>query len=308
MLFLETSDMFADYSFTKIIHKKIPDKTQKKGYRIEEEEIEDGITEEVFEKIIDIAFCLKHNQKALKDETEPVTFKDLKGWDDNEDFPAVCNMKENYSVQKYVSPEYGIKKWYDTFEEAYEAMLEVNKGWIDKGLRFPPCCGINYEQGSGFSPRAGIDLKSGNIRKPKRVEPYWTKLTCCWEYNLRKGINGKLDEEPEPEPEPEPEVEEESDDEPEPEPEVEDEPEPEPEPQIDPEVEEESDDESDDDSDDENEVSVYCYEYKGTTYIMNEDPDDKTWSKCDVFSMENQERIGTGIRRQNGKIKIFKSV
>lgn len=61
------------------------------------------------------------------------------------------------------------EKWFKTFEEAYNCMLKFNSDWEGKGLERPPCFGINFEFGKGYSPRAGF-----HARKGKRRMKYFT--------------------------------------------------------------------------------------------------------------------------------------
>ena len=51
-------------------------------------------------------------------------------------------------------------RWFKTFGEAYKKMLEYNSFWREKtkgqAVPKPPCFGINFEFGKGYSPRSGI--------------------------------------------------------------------------------------------------------------------------------------------------------
>lgn len=67
--------------------------------------------------------------------------------------------------------------------------------------------------------------------------------------------------------------------------------------------EEETDDDSDDDSDDEDGFkSVTTWEFKGKTYLI----DDEDADSCNVFDFETQDKIGTRTKKSNGKFKLTK--
>ena len=67
--------------------------------------------------------------------------------------------------------------------------------------------------------------------------------------------------------------------------------------------EEETDDESDDDSEDEDGFkSVTTWEFKGKTYLI----DDEEADSCNVFDFETQDKIGTRTKKSNGKFKLTK--
>jgi len=64
---------------------------------------------------------------------------------------------------------------------------------------------------------------------------------------------------------------------------------------------EETDDESDDDDEDEDGFkSVTTWEFKGKTYLI----DDEEADSCNVFDFETQDKIGTRTKKANGKFKL----
>jgi hypothetical protein len=63
------------------------------------------------------------------------------------------------------------------------------------------------------------------------------------------------------------------------------------------------DDDSDDDSDTEDGFkSVTTWEFKGKTYLI----DDEDADSCNVFDFETQDKIGTRTKKSNGKFKLTK--